>query len=813
MKISLNWLKQYIEIPNTPDQISIMLTALGLEVESMETIESIRGGLEGVVVGEIVSREQHPNADRLSLTKVNIGTSDLLSIVCGAPNVAQGQKVMVATIGTTLYDKAGKAMKMQRSKIRGEVSEGMICAEDELGLGDDHSGIIVLPANTPIGTLAKDYYNIANDTVFEIGLTPNRSDATCHLGVADDLAAYLNTNGHPDIKVNRPTTSAFSIHNDTLSIPVIVENAEACPRYAGISIKGVSIKESPQWLKDRLTAIGVRPISNVVDITNYILHTYGQPLHAFDFDKIKGRKIVVKTLAEGTKFLSLDGTERKLSDKDLMICDAEDNGMCIGGVFGGFTSGISDTTKDVFLEAAHFNGKWIRRSSTRHQLFTDAAKTFEKGTDPNVCVEALKTAALLIQELAGGEVASEIVDIYPKKVTKARVKVAYSHINKLIGTTLKKPKVKEILAALRMDIVAETNTNLTVAVPTNKVDVTREADVIEEILRVYGLDNVPLPQKLNTALSFSARPNPHSIKNTISDYLTANGCNEIMATSLSQSRYYKEILPMEESELVFVNNTSNAQLDILRPSMLFSGLEAIVHNQNRQRPDLKLYEWGKTYQKQDAKYIERQHLAIFLTGQSSGESWLNTAKKSISYYDFKSYIDNIAKKLGVQLPASESTKQTMFAFGETYRKGKNVLVEIGQIQAAITKKMEIKQPVFFANFYWDDILQIAKKNKIVFSELNKYPTVRRDLALVLDDTIKFAQIEEIAHKTAKKLLKNINLFDVYENEAQLGKNKKSYAVSFLFEDNTKTLTDRDIDPTMQALVKMYEDKLQAVIRK
>jgi phenylalanyl-tRNA synthetase beta chain len=813
MKISLNWLKQYIDLENTPDEISTILTSLGLEVEGMETIESIRGGLEGIVVGEIVERHQHPNADRLSLTKVNIGTGELLSIVCGAPNVAQGQKVMVAVVGTTLYDKEGKAMKMQRSKIRGEVSEGMICAEDELGLGNDHSGIMVLPAETPVGTLAKTYYNISNDTVFEIGLTPNRSDATCHLGVAEDLAAYLNTNGYPNLSVKKPIITDFSVKNTSLSIPVTVENAEACPRYAGVCIKGVSIKESPQWLKDRLTAIGVRPISNVVDITNYILHTYGQPLHAFDLDRIKGGKIVVKTLPAGSKFLALDGLERKLSDQDLMICDAEGNGMCIGGVFGGLTSGISDTTKAVFLEAAHFNGKWIRRSSTRHQLFTDAAKTFEKGTDPNVCTDALKAAALLIQELAGGEVASEIVDIYPKKVEKAHVKVAYSHINKLIGTTINKPKVKEILAALRMDIITETNTNFTVAIPTNKVDVTREADVIEEILRVYGLDNVPLPQKLNTALSFSARPNPHSIKNTVSDYLTSNGCHEIMATSLSQSRYYKEILPIDDNELVYVNNTSNAQLDILRPSMIFSGLEAILHNQNRQHPDLKLYEWGKTYRKNDAKYTERQQLSIFFIGQNDGESWLNPYKKSVSYYHLKAHVENIAKKLGVSLPTAEPLNNEAFAFGETYKKGKNVLVEMGQLQASITKKMDIKQPVLFANFYWDEVLNIAKKNKIVFSELNKYPTVRRDLALVLDNSVKFAQIEEIAQKTAKKLLKNINLFDVYENEAQLGKNKKSYAVSFLFEDNTKTLTDRDIDSTMQALVKMYEDKLQAVIRK
>jgi phenylalanyl-tRNA synthetase beta chain len=813
MKISLNWLKQYIDLHNTPDEISTILTSLGLEVEGMETIESIRGGLEGIVVGEIVERHQHPNADRLSLTKVNIGAAELLSIVCGAPNVAQGQKVMVAVVGTTLYDKDGKAMKMQRSKIRGEVSEGMICAEDELGLGNDHSGIIVLPESTPVGTLAKHYYNLANDTVFEIGLTPNRSDATCHLGVAEDLVAYLNTNGYPNLSVKKPNLTDFSIKNTSLTIPVLVENTEACPRYTGVCIKGVNIAPSPQWLKDKLTAIGVRPISNVVDITNYILHTYGQPLHAFDLDKIQGRKIIVKTLPAGTKFLSLDGLERTLSDQDLMICDAQSNGMCIGGVFGGLTSGISDTTKDVFLEAAHFNGKWIRRSSTRHQLFTDAAKTFEKGTDPNVCTDALKAAALLIHELAGGEVASEIVDIYPKKVAKALVKVAYSHINQLIGTTIKKPKVKEILAALRMEIVSETNTNFTVAIPTNKVDVTRAADVIEEILRVYGLDNVPLPQKLNTALSFTTRPNPHSIKNTVSEYLTSNGCHEIMANSLSQSRYYKEMYPIDDQALVYVNNTSNAQLDILRPSMVFSGLEAILHNQNRQHPDLKLYEWGKTYRKNEGKYTEQQHLAVFFTGQNDGESWLNTSKKPVTYYHLKAQVENIAKKLGIEFSPSESTPHELFAFGETYKKRKTTLVEIGQLQASITKKMDIKQPVFFANFYWDDLLNIARNHKIVFSELNKYPTVRRDLALVLDNSVKFAQIEEIAHKTAKKLLKNISLFDVYENEAQLGKNKKSYAVSFLFEDNTKTLTDRDIDPTMQALVKMYEDKLQAVIRK
>lgn len=814
MNTSLNWLKDYLEINETPEKVSEILTDIGLEVEGEEIVESVKGGLEGIVVGHVKECGKHSGADKLSVTKVNIGGDEDLSIVCGAPNVAAGKKVLVATIGTTLYDKEGKAWKIKKGKIRGEVSEGMLCAEDELGLGESHDGIMLLPEDVATGTLAKDYFQIENDVVYEIGLTPNRSDATCHLGVAEDLAAALKINYGGDGKVKRPSVDDFKIHSTDMPIEVVVENTEACPRYAGVSIKNVTIKESPDWLKNRLNAIGVRPISNIVDITNFILHELGQPLHAFDLDKIAGKKIIVKTLAKDSKFMSLDEQERSLHEEDLMICDGDSQGMCIGGVFGGLNSGVTDSTKNIFLESAHFDSMSIRRTSTRHNLRTDAAKVFEKGSDPNVSVYALKRAAMLMVELAGGEIASKIVDIYPNPVAKKEIEVSYDYTNTLIGVEIPKAKVKEILAAMNMDVVAETEETFTVAVPTNKSDVLRPADVVEEILRIYGLNEVPIPTRINSSVVIGAGLSKQAIRNKLGDFLAGNGFHEMMAVSLSQSRYYKEILPIAEEELVYVNNTSNIHLDVMRPEMLFSGLEAIVRNHNRQNLDLKLFEFGKSYRKKEGSgFNEPEHLTLFLSGKRWNESWLNKEKSEAGYFTLKSFVGNILKRAGLSKVQESAIKSDVFAYGLKYHRGPQTLIEFGKVNAAILKKMDIRHDVYFADVNMDALTKAMRKSKVLFSELNKFPTMRRDLALVIDNSVKFQDIAAIANKVGKKLLKKINLFDVYEDAERLGEGKKSYAVSFVFEDVTKTLKDKDVDKVMNNLIKEYEGKLGAIIRR
>ena len=814
MNVSLNWLKDYIDIHLSPDKVSEILTDIGLEVEGMEEVESIKGGLEGVVVGYVKECGKHPNADKLSVTKVDVGQEEDLQIVCGAPNVAAGQKVLIATIGTTLYSPEGEAWKIKKGKIRGEVSQGMICAEDELGLGNSHEGIIVLPEEVETGTLAKDYYQIESDYVYEIGLTPNRSDATNHLGVAKDLAAALKINYDHAGAVKIPSVEDFKVDSTDMTVDVVVEDENACPRYAGVSIKGVRIGESPEWMQKHLTAIGVRPISNIVDITNFVLHELGQPLHAFDLDKIAGRKVIVKQLPEGTKFLSLDEVERSLHAEDLMICDGDSKGMCIGGVFGGLNSGVTDTTTNIFLEAAHFNAKSIRRTSMRHNLRTDAAKVFEKGSDPNIAVYALKRAAMLIKELGGGTIASEIVDLYPTKIEPKAVEVNYSHVNRLIGVDILKEDIKKILAALEMDIISETDETFTVAVPTNKSDVLREADVIEEILRIYGFNKVPIPTHVNTAVSISPKPDPNQVKNIAGDLLAANGFNEMMAVSLSESRYYKEYLPIvEDSELVYINNTSNVHLDIMRPSMLFSGLEAILHNQNRRQTRLRLFEFGRTYLHTEQGIKEQNHLSLFLTGQRFSESWLNADKSQVDYYTLKSFVQNLLRRMGLQAYQETALKNEIFSYGIRYHRGQQVLVEFGKIAPAVAKKMDIKSNVFYADVNWDAILKTLKKHQIKFEELNKFPSIRRDLALVIENTVNFSDIVTIAKKLGKSLLKEINLFDVYENAEQLGEHKKSYAVSFIFEDATKTLKDKEVEKVMNKLIQEYESKLGAIIRR
>ncbi len=814
MEVSLNWLKNYLDIHLSADEISEILTAIGLEVEGMKTVESIKGGLKGIVTGEVKTCAKHPNADKLSVTTVNVGNEQDLHIVCGAPNVAAGQKVVVATIGTDLYDKEGKAFTIKKGKIRGEVSEGMICAEDELGLGDDHSGILVLPEDTPVGMPAADYFNIETDVVYEIGLTPNRSDATCHLGVAKDLAAYLQIN-LPDkgSAVKMPDVSGFQIDRIDQPIEVSVENYDACPRYAGLTIRGIKVGPSPDWMKNKLEAIGVRSINNIVDITNYILHELGQPLHAFDAEKITDGKVVVKTLEDGSIFKSLDEVDRKLSDQDLMICDGASKGMCIAGVFGGINSGVTEGTTSIFLESAHFSAKWIRRTSMRHLLRTDAAKVFEKGSDPNVVILALKRAALLIKELAGGEITSEIVDLYPNPINPVQIEVRYQRVRKLVGTEIPIAEIKAILKALEMDIVEEGDEVVKVAIPTNKSDVTREVDVIEEILRIYGLNRVPTPDQINFSVNHSDAVDASAVRKQIGAMLVGSGFSEAMALSLSQSRYYQDVLPMKEEKLVFINNTSNIHLDIMRPDMLLSSLETVVNNLNRQNLDLKLFEFGSTYQQEEGALQESRHLSLTLTGKQHPETWLQQEPQEVNFYTLKAYVHLVMNRLGVTRYQEKVADDQWLTYGQTYHRGPQHLVTFGKVQKGLLKKMDIKQDVYFATFDWDRLTKASGKVNVIFEELNKFPGIRRDLALVVEKSVKFNEIADIAKKSGKKLIKDINLFDVYENEERLGKGKKSYAISLLFEDPTKTLKDKEVEKIMLKLITQYEQKLGALIRK
>jgi phenylalanyl-tRNA synthetase beta chain len=828
MKISLNWLKEYVQTDLPVEIITELLTNIGLEVEGVEATESIKGGLQGLVIGEVTECEKHPDAEKLSLTTVNVGREASLSIVCGAPNVAKGQKVVVATVGATLYPGIGEPLTIKKSKIRGAASEGMICAEDEIGLGNSHAGIIVLDGNAPVGVPARDYFNsiggyngikIETDTIIGIGLTPNRSDATGHLGVAFDIAAAIQINYPGQGNFNRPDVSAFAITSKELSIEVEVLDKDRCPRYSGICIKGVKIAESPEWLKNRLSAIGHNPINNVVDITNFVLHELGQPLHAFDYNKIAGKKVIVRTLAEDSKFVTLDEVERSLKAEDLMICDGNSEGMCIAGVFGGLHSGISDATVNIFLESAHFHPKSIRRSSMGHQLRTDAASCFEKGTDPNITVYALQRAALLIQELAGGNVASEIIDIYPNPIARTEVALRYGNIRRLIGADLDKALIRRVLEVLDMQLISENEDSLTVAVPTNKSDVLREVDVIEEILRIYGYNNIEAPQNLNSALSFSPKPDAMKVRNKVSEWLAATGFSEMMGLSLSKSSYYRSLYPIDDAELVYINNTSNQQMDLMRPTMLLGGLEAILHNQNRQNSDISLFEFGKTYHAAaEGKYNEQQHLAIYMSGQRYPESWLNPQKAKVSYYSLKAFVENLMGKLGIDLQGSNFKQEFIenqggWAYATELKRGRDLLLSMGRVHPELVFEMDLKNPVFYADINWDMVLQILKKQKVQYQPLPKYPSMRRDLALVIDKGLRFEQILNIARKQGKNLLKDINLFDVYEHSEHLGEGKKSYAFSFVFLDEHKTLKDQEVDDIMAKLMNIYEKELGALIRK
>lgn len=808
MKISYNWIKQFINIDWTPEQTSELLTDLGLEVEGLETYQSVKGGLEGVVIGEVLTCVKHPNADKLKVTTVNIGGENPIQIVCGAPNVEAGQKVPVATVGTILYTDEGEAWTIKKGKIRGEESHGMICAEDELGLGKSHDGIMVLDADTKVGTPATNIFDIENDRVFEIGLTPNRADAMSHFGVARDLKAGLI---QKDIKLEliTPSVSAFHVENRTLKIDVEVKDKNLAPRYCGVTISGIKVNESPAWLKHRLLAIGLSPINNIVDATNYVLHELGQPLHAFDVAKISGNKVEIKTVNAGTKFITLDGVERELHADDLMICDTE-KPLCIAGVFGGLDSGVSSSTTSVFLESAYFNPVSVRKTAKRHALNTDASFRFERGIDPNITEYALKRAALLIQEVAGGEISSDIIDIYPKKIKDFEVRLSFDNAKKLIGEEIQKETIKRILTSLDIKVNNVTETGLGLTVPAYRNDVQREADIIEEILRVYGYNNIKTTTKLNASISSTSRFEDYKIQNVIGDQLAGQGFFEILSNSLTNPNYINLSEQLEADHNIAMLNPLSSDLLVLRQSLLFSGLEAISYNINRKRSNLRLFEFGKTYHNYNNKREELKHLSLFATGNKSSESWTCADQKS-DFFFIKGSIVAMLSRLGISRYSEASVKNDLFSEGLTLSLGKTKIVDFGLVKKTVLKHFNISQEVLFADFNWDNILEIVKRNKIVFKTISKYPEVRRDFALLLNNDVMFDAIQKIAKQTEKQLLKEVSLFDVYQGK-NLPEGKKSYAISFTLQDENKTLNDKQIDKIMSKLQQNFENQLGAELR-
>ena len=819
MNISYNWLKQYINIDVTPDALSKALTSIGLEVGGVEEVQTVKGGLEGLVIGEVLTCGEHENSDHLHVTTVNVGSGDPLQIVCGAPNVAAGQKVVVATVGTKLYS-GEESFSIKRSKIRGVESMGMLCAQDEIGIGVSHDGIIVLPTDVQVGTLAKDYYGIKSDYLLEVDITPNRIDAASHFGVARDLAAFFALKDK-SVKLTKPSVDAFTVQNTNLTIPVIVENLDACPRYSGVTISGVTITESPEWLKNYLLIIGLRPINNIVDATNFVLHELGQPLHAFDADKIKGGEVRVKNVAEGTLFTTLDGVERKLNAADLMICNAEEP-MCIGGVFGGADSGVTESTTSIFLECAYFNPVTIRKTARRHLLNTDASFRFERGCDPTNTIYVLKRCALLIQELAGGQISSEIVDVYPEIVKPFVVELALSKVYGLIGKKIGKENVETILAALEMEIVSQKDDVYVLHVPVYRVDVQRDVDVIEDILRIYGYNNVEIGDTLKSNLSFGTKPDSYKLQHLISEQLTAQGFNEVLNNSLTKGAYYTDLTSYPAANSVKMLNPLSSDLNVMRQTMLFGGLDNIARNINRKNADLKFYEFGNCYyynadKKIDgealAAYSEDFHLAMWLTGNKRAQSWVAADEKSTAY-ELKAYVENVLARLGFsmrKLVVGEYANDLLSEALTIYTRSGKQLAVFGIVQAKIRKMMDIDPEVFFADLNWNVILAELGNQKVRYTELAKFPEVKRDLALLLDKNITFAEIEKIAFETERKLLKGVTLFDVYEGK-NLEEGKKSYAVSFVLQDETKTLTDGQIEPIMKKLQGNFESKLGAKLR-
>lgn len=815
MNVSLNWLKDYLKTDLSVEEICTILTSIGLEVGGFEKFESVKGALKGLVIGEVKTCIDHPDSDHLHITTVDLGDGRLTPIVCGASNIAAGQKVVVATVGTTLYD-GDKELVIKKSKIRGQESEGMICAEDEIGIGHDHAGIIVLPSTVKIGTPASEYYKITTDYVIEVDITPNRVDGASHLGVARDLAAYLRQK--QEISYTLPSVANFKPDNTNAKTSIRVERPEACPRYAGVCIEGIEVKESPEWLRNRLKAIGLNPINNIVDITNYILFELGQPLHAFDKDKIKGDQVIIKSFSQGTKFITLDSIERQLDANDLMVCN-EKEPMCIAGVFGGLESGISNSTKNVFLESACFDPVFVRKTARRHGLNTDASFRFERGTDPNIVIYALKRAALLIKEVAGGKITSDIIDIYPEPVKDFEIEVKYANIDRLIGKKIGHGNIKKILLSLEMKIVEETEESLLLHVPPYRVDVRREADVIEDILRIYGFNNIEVPAKVNSTLSFSEKPDDFRLKNMIADLLAANGFNEIMNNSLTKAGYFEGLETYKPENTVMLFNPLSTDLSAMRQSLLFGGLETIAYNINRKSNNLRLFEFGKayTFHKKEGEnhlkqYQEEDKLSLFITGNKNTESW-NAKEVKTDFFNIKAYAEMILIRLGLQPDnlTIEENNQDIFRESLSYIINGKLLLTIGLLSHKVTKKTDIDQDVYYAEFSWENLLKTLKNHKVSFSPMPKFPSVKRDLALLLDKKITFKEVKDIALRTEKSLLKAVNLFDVYEGD-KLGADKKSYAVSFTLQDDEKTLTDKQIEKIMNKLMGTYKHQLGAEIR-
>lgn len=807
MNISYNWLNKYLKLEISVEEIATLLTDIGLEVEKIKEVESIKGGLKGIVIGKVLTKNQHPNADRLAITTVDVGGKSPLQIICGAPNVKVGQKVPVAMIGTILYD-GEESFKIKKSKIRGELSNGMICGPDEIGLGEKTDGIMILDASAKVGTTAAQHFQLESDIVFEIGLTPNRSDAMGHIGVARDLMTVLNHKGH-NLKICMPSVENYQHKENNKNISVVIDDYALCPRYSGVSISGIKVADSPQWLQKQLKSIGVSPINNVVDVTNYVLHELGQPLHAFDIAKINGNKIIVSTIKEKTKFTTLDNVERELSSNDLII-NNENKPMCIAGVYGGIDSGVSEKTKDLFLESAYFNPVSIRKTSKRHSLSTDASFRYERGCDPNITVYALKRAALLITEICGGNIASDIIDIYPKKIDHYSVNLSYERMDKLIGEVINRKYVKQILNNLDIDIVKSTKEGLSLRIPPFRSDVKREVDVIEEILRIYGFNNIKIPEKLNTSIFYNTDLNSEKIKNIISDLLSNMGFNETINNSLTKSQYTSLISELGKEECIQLLNPLSQDLNVMRKTLIFNGLENINYNLNRKNSNIKLYEFGRTYHKQQESYLEKEHLQILVSGNIKSENW-NANPEKVNIFFIKEKVEHILCKLGIKDYTLDELKHSSMTYSLCYKYNKKNIVNFGKVSRDLCAHFDIETDVFIADFNLDVLLELTQYNNVQYQEISKFPEIRRDLSLLIDKSISFGELKKIAMQTENKILKSINLFDVYEGN-KLPEEKKSYALSFIMADNTKTLTDKQADKIIAKIIKNLKDQVGAEVR-
>ena len=820
MNISYKWLKEYVDFDLTPEQVCEALTSTGLEVGALEEVQSIKGGLKGLYVGKVLTCDVHPNSDHLHVTTVDLGHDTPSQIVCGAANVAAGQKVIVADLGCVLYD-GDNEFVIKKSKLRGVESNGMICAEDEIGVGTSHDGIIVLPEDAVVGTPAAEYYNLESDWLIEVDITANRTDALSHWGVARDLYAWLKQNGY-ETSLHRPDCSQFVVDNNDLPIEVAIENEEACKRYACVSITGCEVKESPEWLKNKLTTIGLRPINNIVDITNYVMMAYGQPMHCFDADMVTGHKIVVRTQPEGTKFVTLDGEEHTLGQHDLSICNAEEP-MCIAGIFGGKGSGTYDTTRNVVLESAYFHPTWIRKSARRHGLSTDSSFRFERGVDPNATIYALKQAAIMCKELAGGKISMEVCDVYPQPIESAKVELEYGYVNSLIGKDIPAEVVKSICESLEMKVLSESETALLLEIPAYRVDVQRPCDVVEDILRIYGYNNVEIPTQLKGCLVVKgAEDKKHKMANLVSEQLVGCGFNEIMNNSLTRGAYYEGRNAYATDNSVRIMNPLSNDLNVMRQTLLFGGLESLEYNIKRQNANLRLFEFGNVYHFDPerknadnpmAAYKEDYHLALWLTGKRVENSWIH-ANEDSSFYELEAYVENILRRIGAQpgMMVRKKTANDILAAGITVEnRGGKKLIEMGVLSKKVLKEADINVPVYYAEMSWSALMKLVSKNHVLYSEICKYPAVSRDLALLVDNAVEFGQIEQIARQTEKKLLKSVELFDVYEGK-NLPAGKKSYAVNFMLQDETKTLNDKQIDAIMQKLIANLTKQLGAELR-